>query len=644
MFNYLLNEVLSNMTPAMRSFLLKTSILGQMCSSLCATVIGSEENECQACLAWLEQANMFTVALDSRGAWYRYHHLFRELLRQQLAGQASTDEIATLHTRASAWFASQGALEEALQHALLGHDTEAAVRLLAEQRHTLMDTEQWQLYERVLRMFPADAVAQYPDLTLAAAWMARVGRFDTPRVMELLDQAESLLAQAPDQTEHAVHLHGEIDALRSILACEAARDPESVIALAQRALAATPRAWYYVRSSIWIYLAAAHQMAGNLNLAYAALSEGQPEDVAQDGAVRGRVAGSRCFVEWMAGDLEAISHEAAQLRAVSERHNRRESLGWGHFLLSTVAYERNDLTTAEAHAMALEDLRYVGRPLPYLQSAFIYASICQARGQPDQAQHKLHRALDFLQETRSEGLVPLAKAFQAQLAVVQGDLGAAGHWATTTGRFLPLGVMPYFYSPQLTLPKILLAQNTRASREEAAAVLSRLHAFVTARHNIPITIVVLALQAMLHDAQQDEGTALSLLRQAVALAEPGGFIRLFADLGPRLASLLIRLRQTGFVPGYTGQILQAFGESTPAVFYPEAAGLLDGQIELIEPLTERELEVLTLLAQRLTAKEIAQVLVISPMTAKRYASTIYQKLRVHGRREAVDKASRLGLL
>ena len=155
--------------------------------------------------------------------------------------------------------------------------------------------------------------------------------------------------------------------------------------------------------------------------------------MAQDGAVYARVAGSRCFVEWIAGDLLAVAQGAAHLLAVGETHQRHESLGWAHYLLSSVAYERNDLATAEAHAKALEGMRYVGRPMAYLQSAFIDASICQARGQPDQARQKLDLAFDFLRETRSEGLLPLAQGFQAELAVRQGDPGAARHWATTIG-------------------------------------------------------------------------------------------------------------------------------------------------------------------------------------------------------------------
>jgi LuxR family maltose regulon positive regulatory protein len=644
--DYLLREVLAQVPPAMRDFLLKTSILDQMCASLCQAVLGLAEpmNRLQGYLTWLEQANMFTVALDTRGEWYRYHHLFRDLLRDQLAQQASADAIADLHVRAGAWYADRGSLEEALQHMLLGGDMPGAVRLLATQRHALMDTENWQLHHRTLGMFPEQAVAAYPDLLVMAAWIARLGQSSSARVLELIDDAENLLAKTADWAEHVDHLRGEIDTLRVIITCEAAGDPEAVIALAERALATTPRAWYYVRSTAWLYRGVAYQMAGKLDQAYATLATGAAEDVAEDGAVRARVAGSRCFVEWMAGDLPATAQGAAHLQAVAEAHHRRESLTWAHYLLSSVAYERNDLATAEAHAQSLDGLRYLARPMAYLQSAFVHASTHAARGQPEQAQRQLGLAFDFLRATRNEGLMPLAQAFQAELAVRQGDLGAARHWATAIGPFLPLGLMPYFYAPQLTLPKILLAQDTPASRAQAADVLSRLHAFVTATHNIRFTIEVLALQAMLHGTQGAEQEALTQLRQALTLAEPGGFIRLFVDLGPRLAALCSRLRQTGLSSRYLDQLVQAFGDSTPAASHPYTALSAREHLELVERLSDREMEILALLAQRLSNKEIAQTLVISVQTVKRHASNIYGKLQVDGRREAVVKATRLGLI
>ncbi len=649
--DYLMSEVLAQTPPAIADFLLKTAILDRMCDPLCAALLGRAdfEGRDQTPLEWLEQNNLFIVALDNERRWYRYHHLFRTFLRDRLERRCDAVEVARLHARAGAWFAGQDLLEEALQHALQGHDTPAAVRLMAEHRHALMDAEEWHFHERMLHMFAAETVTAHADLTLMAAWVARYARFfDLGRVLELLDRAASLAAQMPDQPEHARHLQGEIDTLRITVVIEAAGDPETVIGLGQQALATTPRAWYYVRAIAWLWLAVAYQMAGRLDQAYAALAEGQ----AEDGATRARVAASRGFVEWIAGNLPAIPPLASRFRAVSETHHQNESLGWAHLLLSSVAYQHNDLQTAETHAKALEDMRYLCTPMAYLQSAFVYTSICQARGLPDEARAKLDLAVTFLRETRSEGLLLLAQAFQMELVARQGDLGAASEWATTIGPHLPLTLMPYYYAPQLTLPKILLAQDTPASRKQAAAELSRLYAFVTATHNTCFTIEVLALEALLYHAQGNEPSALIALEQAVTLAQPGGFVRVFVDLGPTLAALLGRLAAkgvTGNARGYIDQILRAFAaaRSSPQPVKPPhawATAQATAQAAMIEPLSRREQQVLELLAQRMTAKEIAQKLVVSDQTVKRHRANVYQKLGVHTRGDAIAAAVALGIL
>ena len=232
------------------------------------------------------------------------------------------------------------------------------------------------------------------------------------------------------------------------------------------------------------------------------------------------------------------------------------------------------------------------------------------------------------------------------MAARQGDLGTAGHWATTIGPYLPLTLMPYYYAPQLTLPKILLAQDTPASRVQAAVELSRLYAFVTATHNTCFTIEVLALEALLYHAQGNEPSALAALEQAVTLAQPGDFVRVFVDLGPDVAALLGRLAAEGAAGvsrDYVEQILRAFA-AEHASSPPRPVKSLIAQSAMIEPLTPREQEILELLAQRMTAKEIAQKLVVSDQTVKRHRANVYQKLGVHTRRDAIAAAVALGIL
>ncbi len=176
--DYLLSEVLAQTPPEIVDFLLKTAILDRMCGPLCAALLGREafEDNARTPLEWLEQNNLFIVSLDSERRWYRYHHLFRSFLQQRLERRHDAGEIAELHDLASAWFARQGSLEEALQHALLGHDTPAAVRLMAEHRHALMDTEQWQLHERGTPHVSSRDGRTHPDLLLDGRLEGPIGR------------------------------------------------------------------------------------------------------------------------------------------------------------------------------------------------------------------------------------------------------------------------------------------------------------------------------------------------------------------------------------------------------------------------------------------------------------------------------------
>jgi LuxR family maltose regulon positive regulatory protein len=197
--------------------------------------------------------------------------------------------------------------------------------------------------------------------------------------------------------------------------------------------------------------------------------------------------------------------------------------------------------------------------------------------------------------------------------------------------------MPLFFAAPFALVEILLAQGTPESLQEASRLLERLHESVLTTHNTRFLIETLALQALLHDARREHSAALETLKQAVALAEPGGVIRVFADLGPKMAALLHQLAAQWATTGFVAWLLDAFPVEQGPVSVPRQGGL-------IEPLSERELEVLAWLAKRLSNKEIARELSISPMTVKRHTVNIYQKLLVGSRREAVASAVVLGIL
>jgi LuxR family maltose regulon positive regulatory protein len=348
----------------------------------------------------------------------------------------------------------------------------------------------------------------------------------------------------------------------------------------------------------------------------------------------------------MAADLAGMLQAAQQSVNYSQAtDDQRESLGWGHCFLASVYYQRNDLVAAELHATYVQERRHTCQHNAVVQSAIMLAGIHQARAASSAAHGALEQLREYLMEIKSARLLPLVDAFGAELAARQGDLETASRWAMTAGATIPLGIMAYHYAPQFTLPKVLLRMNTPASRQQAAAALERLHTFVTTTHNTRFTIDVLALQALYYAAEGDEPAALSALEQAVTLAQPGGFVRVFVDLGPALVKLLERLAKRGCATAYIEQLLAAFAAEPTANDLPHPrSDRPTPAAAMVEPLTARELEVLALLAQRLSAKEIAQNLTITERTANRHTANIFQKLAVNNRRDAVAAARALGLL
>jgi LuxR family maltose regulon positive regulatory protein len=272
------------------------------------------------------------------------------------------------------------------------------------------------------------------------------------------------------------------------------------------------------------------------------------------------------------------------------------------------------------------------------------AMVCLARGEFDQAEQYYQKALNYAIDINNQEAIRIIQAFEAEYALRRGHIAKASQWAK---RFMSKPFTPpyLFYFPQLTLVRILMAQDTPDSRQQAADRLNQLNAFLTSVHNKQFQINVLALQAIHHDTIGEKSAALDKLTTALNLAEPGGYIRLFVDLGPRMFELLKQLVRQNGAWGYIEQILAAFRDDERAVG-PEAADrpIASPRQPLVEPLTNRELDVLELLARRLSNKEIADKLFISTETIKSHLQNIFQKLEVNKRREAVEKAKKVGVL
>jgi LuxR family maltose regulon positive regulatory protein len=635
--DYLVEEVLDRQSPLTREFLLQTSILERISAPLCDAVTGRDDS--QAIIEGLELANLFVVPLDDDRRWYRYHHLFADLLRSRLK-QVQPDVLPVLHQRASEWHEQVGLLAEAVNHALRAGELQRVAYLVAQNALTLIyHRELLDLAHSLSRMLQASTDPQ-AWLQVAYAWaMAYAGQLDA--VEPALQAAQVSLNRMQDVGE-ARHVEGHIAAIRAYTANLEGEQPRS-IALARQALTYLPQDALALRGFTLSTLATALRDSGDIEAAAQASTEA--------------VAVSRA-----AGDPRILVTALCELAAIQLWHGQYRSA-------ADTCYEA--LAFADAFAarfgqqLPLKALIYarlssVAQEWNDLEKALHYAReavrLCELWGQADisviaygslsnvlAARRDLDEALDMHQVAKQVAgeVSPWYGALQvgwgAALRWAQGDRSAADRWAEESGlRFddaFELDGEGQYY----ILARILVAQG---KLEQAWSLLARLRATAEAAGATRHVIHALILQAFILQDRGELDCAVATLERATILAEPEGFVRTFTGAGPQIAGLLRKVAARGVAAGYVSRLLaemESKDQGTPPTAKPSP-------VSLIEPLSERELEVLQLLRTPLSQREIAGRLTVSVNTVRTHAKHIYAKLDVHSRLEAVERAEELGLL
>lgn len=634
---FFVEQVLARQSVEMRRCLIKASIFERFTADLCEHVCGMPSGGGAEFLNRLKSENLFLLSLDNQGVWFRFQPLFRQLLQMQFRIEYGDAEQAEFHRRASAWFRKHNYPEETIKHALSAGDVSGAVTVFAQYRHELMADDRWNLLESVLRMFPPEALSQYPDLLLTQAWLAHTQRHDFQTLSRTVQETLSRLRKSKLPQKRLRELRAECDVLTAMRLFVRESDAPGAIRLIQRALQVLPRDKYQARSIAWINLSAAYQMEGESEQAHRVLREALVEDEVSNGRPRATLFGAVCFVHWMDGDLRALEERAKQVLFVSSKSDLPETTAWASYFAACAQYEQDNLAEAEQNARRVFHEYSPAGLAPLANSAFILASCCLARNQPDRARQTLDELEQLLLERRSEIFLSRLGAFRAEMAVRQGNIVAARYWHETGAQLSPeSSAMHLFYAPQLTAPLVLLAINTPGALEKAEAALDKLLAFVRGHHNKHFLIPVLAMQALLWQARGKRDSALEILSEAVLLGERSGARRSILDLGPRLLPLLRQLKAQGVAPAYLGSLL----EREPV----QKVQVLVTPDSIVTQLTEREHEVLRLLSRRMSNKEIANQLFISPLTVKVHTDHIYQKFNVNNRRDAVLAALTAGIL
>jgi LuxR family maltose regulon positive regulatory protein len=643
---YLLDEVLDQQPVEVQDFLIKTSISDRFCLAMCQAIIAADEPEqtSENYLDWLIQTDLFLVRLDEVGEWYRYHHLFQELLQHRLRLRLSTSEINDLHCHAGHWLADQGYFDEALSHFLAADDLLAAAQLVEQNYQALINREESPVVRHWLERLPLTIIEQRPALLIARSWCLDQ-EFRLASINPLLEKAERLLEvpglnlSAPERHR----LYGEINAQRAQLLYFQGNN-EAVLGCARQALVQLPATAVFARSAALLYLGAATQALGHKNEALQLLQAAIDAELGHN-TLTMRMFLMIAFVHRLSANFKEL-HQTGQLflRAAQET-GLSLSLAWASHHLGMLFYEWNELDAAERHLVAVMQHRYQAHRIAFRDSLMGLALIYLARDDTGKLDQTLNELEAFTQQVGDPLFLRTYASFVARIRLRQGNLEAATRESQPVTIGGSLGPLPFVEHPTLTRVRILLGQDHQAGLPEAALLLDQLQTIAETSHNTLRLIEILALRALLCQATGQPAEAMAHLAKSLRLAQPGQLIRTFVDLGQPLANLLRQMADRHIEPDYVQRLLAAFGDGpqeTAASLKPLLAN--PGKPPLIDSLTNREIEILELLQQRLSNKEIATTLFIAPATANRHISNIYRKLDVNSRRQAVARALMLGIL
>jgi LuxR family maltose regulon positive regulatory protein len=649
--DYLVEEVLGRQPAEVRDFLLKTSVLDRLTGPLCDAVTGSEGG--RARLVALERANLFLIPLDGRREWYRYHHLFADVLKAHLLEEHAA-EVPELHRRASAWFEQNGEPSRAIDHALDGADFGRAATLVELAIPAVRRDRREAELRRWVRMLPDEVVRVRPVLGIAfVGALAQGEEFDSIE-QRLQDIEHSLrsdsgvwLEQAPSDVivvdeEGYRALPGTIELYRAALAL-ANGDLDGTVSHASEAMTLSPPDHDLVRAAAAGLSGLASWTTGDLEQAHQAYTvcvaglqrDGSISDVlgccialGDLRTAQGRLGDARRTYDW-ALNLAAPEAGAQPLRGTADMH-----VG-----LANVLLERGDLPAAAEHLARSQQL---GEHNGLRQNAYRWrvamARLRGAAGDLDAALELLNEADRVYAGDFSPNVRPVP-AVRARVRVRRGELSHAAAWARERQLSADDDLSYLREFEHVTLARLLIAgftaERTAGSLDETTRLLERLLVAAEQGERGGSVIEILVLQALAHQARGDVAAALAPLNRAVSLAEPEGYVRVFADEGPPMAALLKALARQSTISGYVRRLLAATSttERHPPVKQP-----------LVEPLSQRELDVLRLLGTDLDGPDIARELSVSLNTMRTHTKNIYAKLGVTSRRAAVRQAAELNLL
>jgi LuxR family maltose regulon positive regulatory protein len=639
---YLVEEVLQRQPDETRQFLLETSVLKRMNARLCEAVTGCQDG--QAILQSLHQTNTFIVSLDSEGHWFRYHHLFADLLHARLQKASPKDEIAALHLRAAAWYEQKGYMVEAVQHAFSARDYEKAALLVGQVGQTMMFTDRHNILNNWLDVLPNKIIQSHPRLQIYRL-LIDLSKGTLDMFEQTLLEKEKLIKALPPSPQN--------DYLRRVALVHlslffAFQNTSRAIRIAQEALDEIPEGDLKMRAYLYSAFYRAYGMDGDVEKAAQAYRKSfrLAEAAGQYGMISNTTM-IRAFDLCQYGRLDEAAKYCQLVIHAGARISQKVfyPAGPSYIGLAGIHLERNDLEKAEEYLTRGLELCHQGA-MHGLFTGYVQKSrLLQAKGELEES---LKEFLNLEQIFQRREFTLMARQVSIRLAI--GDLAGASDLVPTLleilgessyAQQLPLIAAEAF---KLSLARIYIAQG---EVDKANQLLDEIQSTVEPGMRFGRLMEVHLLRALALQ-RQNSGTipddAVKNLERALDLAEAPGFVMLFLEEGPALIPLLSAVEKHQTAPGrikkYARKLLDAFGE----IGKPAALRSPVESAALAEQLTPREMEVLELLAAGDSNRTIAEKLFITVRTVKKHTGNIYGKLNVNSRIQAVARARELGVL
>ncbi|MCG3210696.1 MAG: Serine/threonine-protein kinase PknK [Anaerolineae bacterium] len=670
--DYLTEEILEQQPANIQQFLLHTSVLNRLTGSLCDAVLGKdeggglkdEENRSSVILEYLEHANLFIVPLDEKRQWYRYHHLFADLLRQRLH-QNQPEQAPILHRRASDWYHQNGFVDEAIEYALHAEHFDRATQLIEGAAEVVWMRGEHTKLRRWLDRLPVEWVYAKPQLCIFYAWSLFVtGRPDVAeQTLQAAEKAidpnsgagESSPRQARGQPSglDRIKLQGRIAATRAFMAFFRG-DVSGIVQHARQALEYLPEQDLIWCGTATVTLGDAHIIKGEMAAAHQAQLEALKASRAVGNIYMILTTSLKLALTLrQQGQLQQSIQICRQQMQFANENGLSQTgvVGWLLAIWGEVLAELNDLD--EAIQKASEGIELVKRGGDVAMVGWSYLCLTRvlfSREDMAGAEETIREMGHIARETDvPPWVMHLLATWQARIWLAQGKLNVASQWAQEHGLYADRGpALLHEIEINIMLARVLMAQGRL---DETIRLLQRSLNAAKAMGRTSRAIECLILQALAFQAGGDADQAITALEKALILAEPGGYVRILVDEGQPLTPLLREAITRDVVPSYAGKILAAFpsadalspAQSTTTGHVP-AGSVPTLQSDLVEPLSERELEVLQLIAAGLTNREIAAKLFLTVNTVKVHAHNIYGKLDAHSRTQAVATAKDLGIL